>query len=944
MKNLIRISLFQALSFLLILGCTKDIDLRTEVEFSVTEQHRAKGYVEEGIATTVTVIPEEVLEEFSYFWSYEVSEGEGRFEDVDGNILEAGEAMPLEPYSISAMYMGAKAGQHTVKVTASDNYGFTEEIELEYTLEEVPPVIWTATSPIKRMELGNSATITVSFEKSELALDVEYERSYSIDVGSGRLTETEEEVEIAWDTYEAVAPGIYTFTFTPDELGMAELSFNLKGDDGEQYVAELSFEVLTEIIDEVDPVIKLEGDPFVVIEVGTTYVDAGATAADDVDGDITANIIIDTSNVDTTTAGTYTVTFNVSDSSNNPADEKRRTVEVVAGENPQSNQNDIIAFGIPGQEGTAAIASMNKIITVNVPFGTELNVAPTVLTVSEGAMVSPAITDPRNFENPVVYNVTSESGAVAEWTVNVVVAASNEKSIEMFSINGVEVSPSNNDIELTLPAGTDASSLQPEISFIGSSLSPASGETVDFTDPVVYTVTAEDGSTQDYTVTVVIELSETNDIIEFVVNNVQGNINGTDISLNLPEGTDEKSLSPVIEHNGESINPASGTTRDFSNPVPYTVTAESSAQQTYLVSVVVANDTPQAAMGPVPGEVAIDQVINFSGSASSDDIAIVSYSWDFGDGSIGSSTPNPTHSYSVHGTYTVSLTVTDDGGLTDTITTTIDVPNVGPTAVATAAPTTVGTGQNINFTGSGSTDDAGIISYEWTFGDGSSSNLADPVHSYASSGTKTATLTVSDGEYSNTIVISVNVNDPPTARDDSVSVSSGGTVSIDVLDNDTDPDGDNLTITSFTNPSNGTVERSGSNLSYKADANCSNTSFTYTIDDGNGNQDTATVTISKRTSASFSNGTSVSSSFPTTSGTVTVTCGSVKFSVSVYGGSSGSGASLTINGITESVSAPANQNMSKEFTMAMPPGTYSYTLGGGSGGSGAAGSASWSAE
>ena len=121
MKNLIRISLFQALSFLLILGCTKDIDLRTEVEFSVTEQHRAKGYVEEGIATTVTVIPEEVLEEFSYFWSYEVSEGEGRFEDTDGNVLEAGEALPLNPYSASAMYMGAKAGQHTVKVIASDN-------------------------------------------------------------------------------------------------------------------------------------------------------------------------------------------------------------------------------------------------------------------------------------------------------------------------------------------------------------------------------------------------------------------------------------------------------------------------------------------------------------------------------------------------------------------------------------------------------------------------------------------------------------------------------------------------------------------------------------------------------------------------------------------------------------------------------------------------------
>ncbi|MDD2490428.1 MAG: DUF5011 domain-containing protein, partial [Bacilli bacterium] len=66
------------------------------------------------------------------------------------------------------------------------------------------------------------------------------------------------------------------------------------------------------------PIITLLGDNPVTIKVGDTYVDAGATALDDIDGDITDNIVI-TSNVDVETPGEYTVTYNVSDSSGNEA-------------------------------------------------------------------------------------------------------------------------------------------------------------------------------------------------------------------------------------------------------------------------------------------------------------------------------------------------------------------------------------------------------------------------------------------------------------------------------------------------------------------------------------------------------------------------------------------------------------------------------------------------
>ena len=77
------------------------------------------------------------------------------------------------------------------------------------------------------------------------------------------------------------------------------------------------------------PVITLTGDAIVSIEVGSTYVDGGATASDNVDGDITSNITTDVSDVDEQTVGSYTVYYNVSDLAGNAAIEVTRTVNVV---------------------------------------------------------------------------------------------------------------------------------------------------------------------------------------------------------------------------------------------------------------------------------------------------------------------------------------------------------------------------------------------------------------------------------------------------------------------------------------------------------------------------------------------------------------------------------------------------------------------------------------
>ena len=82
------------------------------------------------------------------------------------------------------------------------------------------------------------------------------------------------------------------------------------------------------VTDTTAPVITLVGDAEITVEVGSTYTDLGATASDNYDGDITADIVT-VNNVDTSVVGTYTVTYNVSDSSGNDASEVTRTVSVT---------------------------------------------------------------------------------------------------------------------------------------------------------------------------------------------------------------------------------------------------------------------------------------------------------------------------------------------------------------------------------------------------------------------------------------------------------------------------------------------------------------------------------------------------------------------------------------------------------------------------------------
>lgn len=158
--------------------------------------------------------------------------------------------------------------------------------------------------------------------------------------------------------------------------------------------------------------------------------------------------------------------------------------------------------------------------------------------------------------------------------------------------------------------------------------------------------------------------------------------------------------------------------------------------------------------------------VQFDGSASEDsDGFIVAYSWVFGDGGTSASI-SPEYTFQKPGSYTVSLAVTDDGGLIDSETveiTVLDPPNQPPVAVAQASATSGKLPFTVNFVGSNSSDaDGSITSYQWTFADGGSSTTANPSHTYTEVGTYVVTLTVTDNEGdSDSDSLTITVADDP---------------------------------------------------------------------------------------------------------------------------------------------------------------------------------------
>jgi VCBS repeat-containing protein len=212
------------------------------------------------------------------------------------------------------------------------------------------------------------------------------------------------------------------------------------------------------------------------------------------------------------------------------------------------------------------------------------------------------------------------------------------------------------------------------------------------------------------------------------------------------------------------------------------------------------------------------------------------------------------------GSDTFSYTVSDGNGGEDTARVTIEVKPVQdpPVAIDDSADTDENTSVTISVLDNDTDPDDDVLTVaDVTNGQyGTVVINDDNTITYIPdddefSGSDTFSYTVSDGnggEDTGTVTIGVNpVQDPPVAVDDSADIDEEySSITISVLDNDTDPENDDLTVTDVTNGQYGTVVINDDNtITYIPDDETfpGSDTFSYTVSDGNGGQDTARVTI-----------------------------------------------------------------------------------------------------
>lgn len=179
---------------------------------------------------------------------------------------------------------------------------------------------WEDSSQTISINSGDSVGFTAYFfsMSSPMTLSIEL---YS---GSSLIYSFETDKVVSGSTFSGaytITPSIYN---TP---GSFKLMLSVDDAGGYSDFHTLNLEVISPTIDTTAPVITILGNNPVSHQVGTTYTDAGATAWDNVNGDLTSSIIT-TSNVNANVIGTYTVTYDVTDTAGNTAT-ATRTVNVV---------------------------------------------------------------------------------------------------------------------------------------------------------------------------------------------------------------------------------------------------------------------------------------------------------------------------------------------------------------------------------------------------------------------------------------------------------------------------------------------------------------------------------------------------------------------------------------------------------------------------------------
>ncbi|PKN82774.1 MAG: hypothetical protein CVU47_01710 [Chloroflexi bacterium HGW-Chloroflexi-9] len=557
---------------------------------------------------------------------------------------------------------------------------------------------------------------------------------------------------------------------------------------------------------------------------------------------------------------------------------------IVASDVP-TGQNETaidITFSVPaitGAPDVITIVTTGGTLTGGISYGVDSLIASWVTT-------GPAASIEANLGSGVLY--TSQGGTVA-LTANStpgIVTVSIYRGSVLLGSTTVEFRPNNApegvDIDATTAAGTavfidvlgGVTDPDGDVVTIDAVTQGANGSVTISGGEVVYTPAPGFSGTDSFTATVVdihggaLTLNVTVDVTNQapVGDDIEAStVAGTPVTIDVldgvtdPEG-DDVTIDAVTQGANGTVTISGGNViytpaPGFSGTDTFTVTVvdEHGSELVLTVTVQVTNAAPVGddieTVTQAETPITIDVLAGVS-DPDGDDLVVDAVT----QGASGSVTTDGTEvTYTpvtgFSGTDTFDVTVTDGNGGTLTITVSVLV-NGNPVGTDVNASTQAGTPVTIDILAGITDPDGDAVTIDSvTQGANGSVTISggEVVYTPAPgfSGTDTFTVTVEDENGGTlTITVTVTVNGAPVGADASASTQAETPVTIDILGGVTDPDGDDLAITSVTQGANGSVTISGGNVIYTPAPGFSGTdSFTVTVEDENGGSLTITVTV-----------------------------------------------------------------------------------------------------
>ncbi len=283
------------------------------------------------------------------------------------------------------------------------------------------------------------------------------------------------------------------------------------------------------------------------------------------------------------------------------------------------------------------------------------------------------------------------------------------------------------------------------------------------TRQVRLTVTDGNGLSDSYQMSVTVENTYTGPTADFSISGSGANRQFTNAST--------PGDAPIIGYSWEiqSGTPSDSTEQNpgasWSTPGTYEITLEvtdaNGLTDTVSKTVTIAASafaSPDAQFGVTPNAGG-SRSLNLTDKSVQGAVMIIGWAWDFGNGTT-STSQNPSVTYAADGTYPIQLEVTDDNGNTDTVSLNYTVPYTGPAPRAPIADFSAsGSGLSRDFTDATEAKEGTLKTWAWDFGDGNTSSEQNPTHNWATDGTYSVSLTVTDANgLESTFIDSITVS------------------------------------------------------------------------------------------------------------------------------------------------------------------------------------------